>query len=47
MYAFVGTQMAWTLSPFMGAPNHPFMLFVQGGNFYADVINSLRQLLGQ
>jgi hypothetical protein len=47
MYAFVGTQMAWTLSPFMGEPNHPFMLFVQGGNFYADVINSLRQLLGQ
>ena len=46
LYAFVGSQMAWTLSPFMGNPELDFMLVVQrGGNFYADVINSLRTLL--
>ena len=31
LYGFVGTQMAWTLRPFMGAPNEPFMLFRQVG----------------
>ncbi|MEP7287631.1 MAG: actin-binding WH2 domain-containing protein [Chloroflexota bacterium] len=48
LYTFVGTQMAWTLSPFMGDPNLPFLLFTQpGGNFYSDIITSLRQLLGR
>ena len=47
LYAFVGSQMAWTLSPFMGDPNMPFMVVAQrGGNFYADVIASIRHLLG-
>jgi hypothetical protein len=47
LYGFVGTQMAWTLSPFMGDPHLPFILLQQpGGNFYADVLNSIRQLLG-
>jgi hypothetical protein len=47
LYAFVGSQMAWTLSPFMGDPGLPFELVSQrGGNFYSDVINSLRTLLG-
>lgn len=47
LYAFVGSQMAWTLSPFMGDPKQPF-LWIQspGGNFYSDVLNSLRHLLG-
>ena len=46
LYAFVGSQMAWTLSPFMGNPELEFMLVAQrGGNFYADVIASLRALL--
>jgi hypothetical protein len=46
LYGFVGTQMAWTLSPFMGDPHLPFIVLQQmGGNFYADVLNSLRQLL--
>lgn len=47
LYAFVGSQMAWTLSPFMGDPRLPFILIAQrGGNFYSDVINSLHILLG-
>ncbi|HVO43298.1 MAG TPA: hypothetical protein VMT34_11775, partial [Aggregatilineales bacterium] len=47
LYAFVGTQMAWTLSPFMGWPHTPFILFTQGGNFYSDIVDSIRKLLGQ
>ncbi len=47
LYAFVGSQMAWTLSPFIGKPGHEFIVFRQvGGNFYSDVLGSLRQLLG-
>jgi hypothetical protein len=47
LYAFVGTQMAWTLSPFMGDPGLPFILARRvGGNFYTDVVNSLLKLLG-
>lgn len=47
LYGFVGTQMAWTLRPFMGAPTEPFMIVRQvGGNFYADVIHSLISLFG-
>ncbi len=46
LYAFVGSQMAWTLSPFLGDPSLPFILLTQrGGNFYADVLNSLGTLL--
>jgi hypothetical protein len=47
LYAFVGCQMASTLAPFMGDPHLLFILFTQqGGNFYSDVMGSLRQLLG-
>jgi hypothetical protein len=47
LYAFVGSQMAWTLSPFIGAPGREFILLRQvGGNFYSDVLASLRQILG-
>ncbi|MBZ0286706.1 MAG: actin-binding WH2 domain-containing protein, partial [Anaerolineae bacterium] len=46
LYAFVGSQMAWTLSPFMGMPDNPFVLFAQrGGNFYTDMIYSVTELL--
>ena len=46
LYAFVGSQMAWTLSPFMGMPGEPFVWVHQsGGNFYADVIGSIQSLL--
>ncbi len=34
VYAFVGSQMAWTIRPFIGAPSIKFELFRQlGGNF--------------
>jgi len=46
VYAFVGSQMAWTLSPFMGEPGHSFILFAQhGGNFYTDIVYSITELL--
>jgi hypothetical protein len=47
VYAFVGSQMAWTLRPFIGAPSMPFELFRQlGGNFYANVFASIGEILG-
>jgi hypothetical protein len=47
VYAFVGSQMAWTFRPFMGAPNTRFELFRQlGGNFYTNVIQSIGEILG-
>ncbi len=47
LYAFVGSQMAWTLRPFIGAPGLPFELFRQlGGNFYANIFASIGEILG-
>jgi len=47
VYIFVGSQMAWTLRPFVGYPNSPFELFRQnGGNFYADILASMGEILG-
>lgn len=47
LYAFVGSQMAWTLRPFVGAPGLPFEPFRQlGGNFYANILASLGEILG-
>ena len=47
VYAFVGSQMAWTIRPFIGAPGIPFELFRQlGGNFYANVLQSIGEVLG-
>ncbi len=46
LYGFVGTQMGWTLRPFFGDPGLPFEPFREvGGNFYADIIASIAQLL--
>lgn len=46
LFGFVGSQMAWTLSPFLGDPTQPFILFAQrGGNFYGDVLNTLFDLM--
>jgi hypothetical protein len=46
VYAFVGSQMAWTLSPFMGVPESPFVLLSQrGGNFYTDIVYSIGELM--
>lgn len=47
LYAFVGSQMAWTLRPFVGAPGLPFELFRQlGGNFYSNILFSIGEILG-
>jgi hypothetical protein len=47
LYGFVGSQMAWTLRPFFGAPEAPFELFRGlGGNFYTNVLASIGEVLG-
>ena len=46
LYAFVGTQMTWRLSPFVGRPEDPFYLVKPSrDNFYVDVINAVQQAL--
>jgi len=47
LYAFVGTQLAWTLRPFFGTPGTRFVLFRElEGNFYLSVFQSIREILG-
>ncbi|MFN8456083.1 MAG: hypothetical protein U0401_15685 [Anaerolineae bacterium] len=48
LYAFVGSQMAWTLRPFMlGLSGARFELIREiGGNFYTNVFMSLGEILG-
>ncbi|NLE43384.1 MAG: actin-binding WH2 domain-containing protein [Chloroflexi bacterium] len=47
IYAFVGSQMAWTLRPFIGAPSMQFEAFRQlGGSFYANIFASIGEILG-
>lgn len=47
LYAFVGSQLGWTLRPFFGAPDQPFQLFRQlEGNFYQAVFHALLNILG-
>lgn len=47
LYAFVGSQLGWTLRPFFGAPGQPFELFRDmQGNFYLNVIQSILEVLG-
>lgn len=47
VYGFVGSQLAWTIRPFIGAPGERFELFRQlGGNFYADIWSSIGEILG-
>lgn len=42
VFAFVGTQLAWTLRPFVGSPDQPFQLFrAINGNFYVDVVRTI------
>ena len=46
VYGFVGTQMAWTLRPFFGAPGLPFEIFRDlGGNFYMNVVQTVIELV--
>jgi hypothetical protein len=47
LYAFVGSQLGWTLRPFFGTPNSPFELFRdREGNFYLSIIQALGYLMG-
>ncbi|HEY9652835.1 MAG TPA: actin-binding WH2 domain-containing protein [Coleofasciculaceae cyanobacterium] len=47
LYAFVGTQLAWTLRPFFGNPGRPFELFREmQGNFYLDIVKAVGEILG-
>lgn len=47
LYGFVGTQLAWTLRPFFGAPGLPFEVVRDfGGNFYQNVFASLGHVFG-
>ncbi|MBD2436520.1 actin-binding WH2 domain-containing protein [Nostoc sp. FACHB-110] len=47
LYAFVGSQLGWTLRPFFGLPGSPFQLFREReGNFYLSVIQAISYLLG-
>lgn len=46
LYGFVGTQMTWRLSPFIGKPEDPFYIVRPSrDNFYMDVINAIRGAL--
>jgi hypothetical protein len=48
IFAFVGTQMAWTLRPFVGAPDLKFEIFrKQEGNFYKAVWQSFVDLVNE
>lgn len=47
LYAFVGSQMAWTLRPFVGYPDAEFELIRElGGNFYSNILISMGEVLG-
>lgn len=47
VYAFVGSQMAWTLRPYIGFPGTPFEPLRQiHGNFYTDIFASINEFLG-
>lgn len=46
VFGFVGTQMAWSLRPFVGSPERPFTMFrgEQEGNFYSGVAHSIAKI---
>ena len=47
LYAFVGSQLGWTLRPFFGAPGTEFEAVREvKGNFYVDVGRSFGEVLG-
>lgn len=46
LYAFVGTQLGWTLRPFFGTPGAEFVLFrMLESNFYESVVRLLFALV--
>ena len=45
IFAFVSTQLAWNLRPFVGSKDLPFELFREKeGNFYLAIIHSMQNL---
>ncbi len=45
LFGFVGTQLAWTLRPFVGSPGEPFQIFREiDGNFYVDIVRTIGHL---
>jgi hypothetical protein len=45
LFGFVGTQLAWTLRPFVGEPHEPFEIFRKiEGNFYVNIIHAIADL---
>lgn len=47
LYAFVGSQLGWTLRPFFGSPGMPFQLFrSRESNFYMSLWDSIRSIGG-
>ncbi|MEM8779712.1 MAG: hypothetical protein AAGF26_12735, partial [Cyanobacteria bacterium P01_G01_bin.49] len=47
LYAFVGSQLGWTLRPFFGTPEQPFAIFRQiESNFYIQVLRIIGRVLG-
>jgi hypothetical protein len=46
LYGFVGTQMTWRLSPFIGRPEDPFYVVRPSrDNFYVDVVHAIEGAL--
>ncbi len=47
LFGFVGTQLAWTLRPFVGSPDEGFQIF-RGieGNFYVNIVETIGKLFG-
>lgn len=48
LYALVGSQLGWTLRPFVGTEGEPFQIFRPeiDGNFYAQVFRLIGSMLG-
>ena len=48
LYGLVGSQLAWTLRPFIGNPGEDFSFFRPeiDSNFYAQVLRAIRAMLG-
>jgi hypothetical protein len=49
LYGLIGSQLGWTLSPFVGIRGEQFQFFRAGtdSNFYAEVLRAALSLLGQ
>ncbi|RKZ32148.1 actin-binding WH2 domain-containing protein [bacterium] len=46
IFAFVGSQLAWNLRPFIGNKNLPFQLFrKQESNFYSHIFHTINQFI--